>query len=104
MTQALKPSSPQALKPAGKSGNSVDLVPEMLATARRKLSTTIGLHAGWAEPLPFADSQPRSHCVVQHVSLYRPTYQRVIRNTARFETELRSFLVYERLKEAAPTC
>lgn len=35
----------------------VDPVPEMLATARRKLSPAIELHKGWAEQLPFADAQ-----------------------------------------------
>lgn len=35
----------------------VDPVPEMLATARHKLSPAIGLHVGWAEQLPLADAQ-----------------------------------------------
>ncbi|ROO23128.1 class I SAM-dependent methyltransferase [Salinisphaera orenii] len=35
----------------------LDPVPEMLAVARRKISSDIALHEGWAEQLPFADAQ-----------------------------------------------
>ena len=35
----------------------VDPVPEMLASARRKLPSAVALRPGWAEQLPFDDSQ-----------------------------------------------
>ena len=35
----------------------IDPVPEMLATARGKLSPAVRLHEGWVEQLPFANAQ-----------------------------------------------
>ncbi|MES1930915.1 type 11 methyltransferase [Salinisphaera dokdonensis CL-ES53] len=51
----------------------VDPVFEMLAMARRELSSTVDLRQGWAERLPFADAQfdVVVSCSVFHY-LYRP--------------------------------
>lgn len=90
----------------------VDPVPEMLATARRKLAPAIALHEGWAAHLPFADAQfdvvvccSMLHYVAEPVGalieirrVLRPSGQLVITDWCGDYQSCRMFEHYQRLR------